>query len=89
MYNQISNEDKEAMNIKKNYYNFFKKSFILIDAQMNNRKVPLELQQNFIYVLRIVPKLMNSIINLALPISTFIYKANPHPQQNFVGITAL
>lgn len=89
MYNQINNEDKEAMNIKKNYYNFFKKSFILIDAQMNSRKVPAELEQNFIYVQRIVPKLMNSIINLALPISTLMYKVNPHPQQSFVGITAL
>ena len=89
MYNQISSEDKESMNIKKNYYNFFKKSFILIDAQLNSRKVPAELEQNFVYVQRIVPKLMNSIINLALPISTFIFKMNPHPQQSFVGITAL
>lgn len=77
------------MNIKKEYYNFFKKSFVLIDAHMNSRKIPAELAENFAYVLQTVPKLMNSIINISLPISTTVYKVNKHPQQKFVGITAL
>ena len=77
------------MNIKKNYYNFFKKSFVLVDAHMNNKKIPAELQGSYAYVLKTVPKLMNSIINLSLPVSTVMFKTNPHPEIKFAGIDAL
>lgn len=38
------NEDEKKMLTKKNYKGFIKKALLLIDARMNEKEVPLELQ---------------------------------------------
>lgn len=73
--------------MKKKYHNYIKKSMVLIDARVTEKKMPLELMDDFRFMLKKMPVLIKAAVMLAASRSSeMVAKYQP---QNFVGANAI
>lgn len=60
-----SDEDYAKVFLKKNFLSYIKKAIVLIGARINGNKVPVELMDDFRYIMKTVPILVKSTIMTA------------------------
>jgi hypothetical protein len=76
----LSDEERRQLT-KKNFKGFIKKSLLLIDARINEKEVPKELEEDYKLILRKTPVIVKSSVNTACERSTEYARG----QQFFIG----
>jgi hypothetical protein len=80
MLKQLDEDEKKALT-KKNYKGFVKKALLLVDARVNEKEVPTELEEDSKLIMKKTPVIIKSSINSAYERSLEFAKA----QNFFIG----
>lgn len=82
-----SDEDYTKFFLKKNFLNYIKKAIVLIDARINEKKMPNELVDDLRFIMKKAPVLIKAIIMIASERSNeMIVRFRP---ELFVGANAI
>lgn len=71
--------------LKKNLLNWCKRTAVLCDLRVKEGRLPPELESEYMYVLKEVPRLVNAIISFILPFSVIWFKPFLK-EQKFMGL---
>lgn len=61
-----ADEDMKKVFMKKKFFNYIKKAMVLIDARVTDKKIPEELMDDFRYIMKKMPVLVNASVMLGL-----------------------
>jgi hypothetical protein len=64
MLRQLDEDEKKHLT-KKNYKPFVKKALLLVDARLNEKEIPVELEEDYKFILKKTPVIIKSSINSA------------------------
>lgn len=84
MLKQLDEDERKALT-KKNYKGFVKKALLLVDARINEKEVPSELEEDYKLILKTTPIIIKSSINTAFGRSLEFVKT----QNYFIGKNCL
>lgn len=61
-----ADEDMKKVFMKKKFFNYINKAMVLIDARVTDKKIPEELMDDFRYIMKKMPVLVNASVMLGL-----------------------